>query len=116
MKTEKLYTELFTTDEFIEYYNNASRRELKSKLKSLGGNIKHLKEANSIGLIPNKKEITIIGNIELLKKDFSLRRNFWNYPALLAFRSKQLTHFFYFSKYAKILHDFMYLFRKRPIE
>jgi len=79
-------------------------------------NIRHLKEANNLGFIPNKKEIMIIGNIELLKKDFSLKRNFWNYPALLAFRSKKLTHFFYFSKYAKILHDFMYLFRKRPIE
>lgn len=79
-------------------------------------NIKHLKEADNLGLIPDKKEIVIIGNIELLKKDFSLKRNFWNYPALLAFRSQKLTHFFYFSKYAKILHDFMYLFRKRPIE
>jgi len=79
-------------------------------------NIKHFKEADNLGLIPNKKDIKIIGNIELFKKDFVLKRNFWNYPALLAFRSKQLTHFFYFSKYAKILHDFMYIFRKRPIE
>jgi len=79
-------------------------------------NIKYLRGVNDLGLIPNKKDITIIGNIELLKEDFSLRRNFWNYPALLAFNSKKLTHFFYFSKYAKILHDFMYFFRKRPIE
>ena len=79
-------------------------------------NIKHFKEASNLGLIPEKKDIKIIGNIELLKKDFSLRRNFWNYPALLAFHSKRLTHFFYFSRFAKILHDFMYLFRKRPIE
>jgi len=79
-------------------------------------NIKHFKEADNLGFIPNKKDIKIIGNIELFKKDFVLKRNFWNYPALLAFHSKQLTHFFYFSRYAKILHDFMYLFRKRPIE
>jgi uncharacterized protein (DUF362 family) len=79
-------------------------------------NIKHLKGANSLGLIPDEKDIKIIGNIESFKKDFSLKRNFWNYPALLAFHSKRLTHFFYFSRYTKILHDFMYLFRKRPIE
>ena len=79
-------------------------------------NIRHLKGASNLGLIPDKKDIKIIGDIELLKKDFSLKRDFWNYPALLAFHSKQLTHFFYFSRYAKILHDFMYLFRKRPIE
>jgi uncharacterized protein (DUF362 family) len=79
-------------------------------------NIKHLKEADNLGLIPNKKDVKIIGNIGSFKKDFVLKRNFWNYPALLAFRSKQLTHLFYFSRYAKILHDFMYLFRKRPIE
>jgi len=79
-------------------------------------NIRHLKGASNLGLIPDKKDIKIIGDIESLKKDFSLKRDFWNYPALLAFHSKQLTHFFYFSRYAKILHDFMYLFRKRPIE
>ena len=79
-------------------------------------NIRHLKGSSNLGLIADKKEITIIGDIELLKKDFSLKRSFWNYPALLAFHSKRLTHFFYFSRYAKILHDFMYLFRKRPIE
>jgi uncharacterized protein (DUF362 family) len=79
-------------------------------------NIKHFKEASNFGLIPEKKDIKIIGDIDLFKKDFVLKRNFWNYPALLAFRSKRLTHFFYFSRYAKILHDFMYLFRKRPIE
>ena len=79
-------------------------------------NIRHLKGSSDLGLIPDKKDIKIIGDIELLKKDFSLKRNFWNYPALLAFHSKRLTHFFYFSRYAKALHDFMYLFRKRPIE
>ena len=80
------------------------------------GNIRHLKGASNLGLIPDKKDIKIIGEIELLKKDFALKRDFWNYPALLAFHSKQLTHFFYFSRFAKVLHDFMYLFRKRPIE
>ena len=79
-------------------------------------NIGHLKGVSALGLIPNKQDVKIIGNIKALKKDFSLKREFWNYPALLAFHSKQLTHFFYFSRFAKILHDIMYLFRKRPIE
>ena len=79
-------------------------------------NIGHLREAANLGFIPDRKEISIIGDLELLKRDFSLKRNFWNYPALLAFNSKKLTHFFYFSKYAKFLHDVMYLFRKRPLD
>jgi len=78
--------------------------------------IEHLREAANLGFIPGRKEISIIGDLGLLKRDFSLKRNFWNYPALLAFNSKQLTNFFYFSKYAKFLHDVMYLFRKRPLD
>lgn len=75
----------------------------------------HLREAYDLGFIPDRKEIKIMGNLELLKRDFLLKRNLWNYPALLAFNSKRLTHFFYFSSYAKTLHDIMYLFRERPI-
>jgi len=78
--------------------------------------IGHLREADNLSFIPGRKEIKIVGDLEPLKRDFSLKRNFWNYPALLAFNSKRLTHFFYFSKYAKFLHDVMYLFRKRPLD
>jgi len=78
-------------------------------------NIGHLREAANLGFIPDRKEIKIVGDLEPLKRDFLLKRNFWNYPALLAFNSKRLTRFFYFSKYAKILHDIMYLFQKRPL-
>jgi uncharacterized protein (DUF362 family) len=78
--------------------------------------IGHLREADNLGFIPGRKEIKIVGDLEPLKRYFSLKRNFWNYPALLAFNSKKLTHFFYFSKYAKFLHDAMYLFRKRPLD
>lgn len=78
-------------------------------------NIGHLREAANLGFIPDQKEISVVGDLGSLKKDFSLKRNFWNYPALFAFNSKRLTHFFYFSSYAKILHDIMYLFRKRPL-
>jgi len=78
--------------------------------------IGHLREADNLSFIPGRKEIKIVGDLEPLKRNFSLKRNFWNYPALLAFNSKKLTHFFYFSKYAKFLHDVMYLFRKRSLD
>ena len=54
--------------------------------------------------------------IDALKKKFVLKRNFWNYPALVAFRSKKLTDLVYFSKWAQLIHDIMYTVRKRPIE
>ena len=36
MKTTKLKSELYTVDDFIEYYNGAGRRELKAALKAIG--------------------------------------------------------------------------------
>lgn len=75
----------------------------------------HLKMARKYGLLPDREDIKIIGDIEGLKRKFVLRRNFWNYPALVAFHSKKLTHLFYFSQWAKMLHDIMYMFRKRPM-
>jgi len=68
--------------------------------------IGHLREGANLGFIPERKEISVIGDLEPLKRDISLKRNFWNYPALLAFNSKQLTHFFIFldlQKYFMIL-------------
>jgi len=78
--------------------------------------IGHLREAANLGFIPDRKEISVIGDLVPLKRDFLLNRNFLNYPALLYFNSLWLTHLFYFSSYAKILHDIMYLFRKRPLD
>jgi len=78
--------------------------------------IGHLRETANLGFIPDSEEIKVIGNTKALKKKFILKRDIWNYPALLAFNSKWLTQFFYFSRYAKILHDIMYLFRKRPLD
>jgi len=75
----------------------------------------HLKMAEKYGYMPKREEIEIIGDIDGLKRKFTLKRNFWNYPDLAAFHSKRLTHFFYFSKWAKLLHDVMYTFRKKPI-
>jgi len=77
--------------------------------------IGHLKMAEKYGLMPGKDKIQIIGNPASLKRQFTLKRNIWNYPALVAFHSKKLTHIVYISKWAKLLHDIMYTFRKRSI-
>jgi uncharacterized protein (DUF362 family) len=78
--------------------------------------IKHLMVTSDYGFIPKREDISIIGDIGSLKKQFVLKRDFWNYPALAAFNSKKITHLVYFSRLAKLLHDIMYTFRKRPIE
>jgi uncharacterized protein (DUF362 family) len=78
--------------------------------------IGHLKVATKHGFMPRRRDIEVIGDIESLKRRFILKRSFWNYPALVAFHSKKLTHLFYFSRWAKPLHDIMYTFRKRPVE
>ena len=77
--------------------------------------IPHLRIAERYGTIPPPMDIEIIGQVDPLRRKFHLKRQFWNYPALAAFGSKHLTQFFYFSKYAGLMHDVMYTFRKRPI-
>ena len=78
--------------------------------------VMYLKIADDCGYAPHRKEIHIVGNIDTLKKKFVLKRTFWNYPALAAFHSRNLTHLFYFSIWAKVLHDVMYTFRRRPFQ
>ena len=78
--------------------------------------ISHLKMALRSEFIAKKENIEIFGDIDALKKKFVLKRNFWNYTALGAFRSKKLTYLVYFSRLAKLIHDIMYIVRKRPIE
>jgi len=77
--------------------------------------IGYLKKASQNGFIPNREEIDVIGDCQAIKRKFNLKRELWNYPALIAFHSKWLTHLFYFSKLSKPLHDLMYTFRNRPI-
>lgn len=77
--------------------------------------VRHLKMAGRYGYMPKREDIEVIGNVDAFRRKFTLKRNIWNYPALAAFHSKQLTHLFYFSRWAKLLHDIMYIFRKRPI-
>lgn len=75
--------------------------------------IRHLSVAKQYGYIPEKGDIEIDGSLDHLRKEFVLKRKFWDLPALTAFRSRRLTHFFYLSKASKLLHDIMYLFRER---
>ncbi len=77
--------------------------------------VSHLSQAGAYGYIPPEDAMTVIGNPESLAKPFALRRVFWTYPAYAAFHSRHLTRFFYLSRYAKIMHDVMYTFRKRDI-
>ena len=77
--------------------------------------IGHIKKAYKRGFVPDKNDINIIGNPNSFKRKFRLKRSFWNYPALAAFHSKQLTHFVYISRWAKFIHDIMYLVRKRAV-
>lgn len=79
------------------------------------GSIPYLRVAAQYGLIPPRSEIEVIGRPDTLRRKFHLKRGFWHYPALVAFGSKHLTHFFYLSKYAKVMHDIMYTFRERAI-
>ena len=78
--------------------------------------VKHIEMASKYGFVPSREDIEILGDLESLRRQFVLKRTFWSYPALAAFHSKKLTNLFYFSRYAKILHDIMYTFRKRPID
>jgi len=78
--------------------------------------IRHLTKAESYGYLPLPENIEIIGNLNVLKTRFVLKRSLWNYPALAAFNSKYLTHLFYISKLSKPLHYIMYKFRQKPIE
>lgn len=77
--------------------------------------IGHLKMSERYGYMPKKENIDIIGDIDIFKRNFILKRSLWNYPALAAFYSKKLTNLFYFSPWADMLHDIMYTFRKKPI-
>jgi hypothetical protein len=77
--------------------------------------IGHLGKAAEYGLIPGREQIEVIGDLKSLMRKFNLHRSFWNYPALAAFRSSWLTDLVYFSRWAGLLHDIMYTFRKKPI-
>jgi len=77
--------------------------------------IRHLRKAEEQGLMPKRDKINVIGDIGAVKRRFRLKRDPWNYLALLAFHSKNLTQIVYMSRFSKIIHDVMYTFRERPV-
>ncbi len=76
----------------------------------------HLRIARRNGYMPERSEIEVLGDLHSFRRRFTLKRNFWNYPALVAFNSGYLTRLVYFSSWAAMLHRIMYAFRKRPID
>jgi hypothetical protein len=79
-------------------------------------NVEHLVQAHKRGFMPERKEVNIIGDLDALKRQFVLNRTMWNYPALFAFHSQWATKLVYLSRFSKLIHDVMYLVRKRPID
>jgi uncharacterized protein (DUF362 family) len=61
--------------------------------KSIG----HLRLADKYSFMPSRDQIQVIEDHEALSRKFKLNRTSWNYPALIAYRSKPLTHLFYLS-------------------
>ena len=74
--------------------------------------IDHLDYIKKRGLLP-ENIITNIDISNLISDKFILKRNVWNYGALLAFDSYFFTKLFYKSPITNLLHDIMYSFRKK---
>lgn len=45
----------------------------------------HLKMSEHYDYMPKGEDIKVTGNIDPLKRKFTFKRNFWNYPALVVF-------------------------------
>jgi uncharacterized protein (DUF362 family) len=74
--------------------------------------IRHLRYAERAGAIPARAEIETNRDIAPFQRDpFYLRRTWTDYPGLLAFRSKAISHLAYFSPLRAFLHRLLYLFR-----
>lgn len=77
------------------------------------GKIRHLRYARNQGFIPDRGDITINQDFgPFIKEKFVLKREWTDYPGLMAFHSPFLAHLAYFSPFADFLHRILYLFRK----
>lgn len=75
--------------------------------------VEHLQYACDQGWIPALDEIELnTGLHPFLKERFYLRREWTDYPGLLAFRSPFVANLAYFSPLAQLLHRLLYLFRE----
>lgn len=75
----------------------------------------HLKMSEHYGYMPKGEDIKVTGNIDPLKKEVHFQEKLLELSCSYGFHSKKLTHLFYFSMWAKLLHVIMYTFRKKPL-
>jgi len=96
----------------MEAADVVTSRLMKVDLKSIA----HYKKAFKAGLVPEINEISLNKDYKgFISDKFYLKREIWTYPALFAWTHPWITHFFYESFAADMLHKIMYTFRKRPI-
>lgn len=75
--------------------------------------VRHLRYAQSLGLIPNREEIEVNRDIRPFQKEkFYLRRTLTDWPGFLAFHSPFISYLAYFSPLAGFLHRLLYLVRE----
>ena len=75
--------------------------------------VKHLKYAYEVGRLPELADIDLnIALEDFVGPSFYLKRAWTDYPGFLAFNSASLAHLAYFSRWSKLLHKVLYLFRE----
>jgi uncharacterized protein (DUF362 family) len=79
--------------------------------------IKHYRLAYKNGLVPRLEDISCNQDYEKFRSDkFYLERDIWSYLALSSWLHPAISHFFYESMFADLLHKIMYTFRERPVK
>ena len=75
--------------------------------------IKHLRYARTVGNLPDLDQIDLNRPLDDFRgPTFYLKRSWTDYPGFLAFNSARLAHLAYFSRWSKLLHKILYLFRE----
>ncbi|MBI5701773.1 DUF362 domain-containing protein [Candidatus Saganbacteria bacterium] len=103
---------------FILVSNNFEAADLAvSKMMEVDlKSIIHYKKVFKHGLVPKIQDISFNQDYtKFISDKFYLRRDFWNYVALVAWLHPWINHFFYESSLADLLHKIMYTFREKPI-
>lgn len=76
--------------------------------------IKYFRSYNDHGSLPTMNMFEFNQDYtRFVGPKFYLKRDFWDYPGYLAFRSRFLAYLAYHSKLARILHKVLYLFREK---
>lgn len=96
----------------LEAANLIAARLMKVDLKK----IRHYRLAYKNNLVPAESEIMINQDYRPFISDkFYLKRDIWNYLALLAWTHPAINYTFYESPISALLHKIMYTIRERPI-